>query len=209
MDNDFDQALISAAFTVAARDGWSAVSVAAAAREAGLPLAEARARFPGRDTILLRFGRMADQMALTGVATEGTPRERLFDLLMRRFDALQAQRDGMRALISALPADPPLALMLGALTVHSMGWMLEGAGIASTGVRGLLRAKGLTAVWFYSLRAWDRDDSADLSGTMAALDRALARAEEIGQWLERGAAAARPKPFPEPDAAPPTDVPAV
>ncbi len=204
-DDSFDQALIAAAFTLAARDGWNAVSVAAAAHEAGLPLPSARARFAGPNAILLRFGRLADQAALTGAATEGTPRERLFDVLMRRFDALQAHRDGIRALIRALPANPPLALLLGAATNNSMGWMLEGAGISSTGLRGLLRAKGLTAVWLFTLRAWDHDNTADLSATMAALDRALARAEEFGQWLDGAAAPSSPKPFPEdPPAAPPS-----
>ncbi len=202
-DTAFDKVLIQSAFTLAARDGWDAVSVGAAAREAALPLEQARARFPGRDAILLRFGRLADQAALTGAATEGSPRERLFDVVMRRFDALQEHRAGVRALLRALPAQPALALLLAAATSASMAWMLDGAGIATTGAAGLLRTKGLTAVWFYTLRAWERDDSADLSGTMAALDRALVRAEQIGQWLDRGSTPRGPKPFPE-DPVPPT-----
>lgn len=212
-DDSFDRTLIEAAFTLAARDGWNAVSVAAAAHEAGLPLPRARERFAGANAILLRFGRIADQAALTGAATDGTPREKLFDVLMRRIDALQAHRDGVRALIHALPANPAEALLLGAATGASMGWMLEGAGISSTGPRGMLRAKGLTAVWLFALRAWVRDSSADLSGTMAALDRALARAEQFGQWLDGAAAPSGPKPFPDafpepvpgdPPAAPPS-----
>jgi hypothetical protein len=201
-DTAFDKALIHAAFALAARDGWDAVSVGAAAREAALPLEQARARFPGLDAILLRFGRLADQAALTGAITEGTPRERLFDVVMRRFDALQEHRAGVRALLRALPARPGLALLLATATSRSMAWMLDGAGIATTGITGLLRIKGLTALWFYTLRAWERDDSADLSGTMAALDRALARAEQIGRWLDRDSPPPGPKPFPE-DPAPP------
>lgn len=196
MDEDaFDQALIAAAFALAARAGWSRVSVAAAARDAGLPLDRARARFYGRDMILLRFGRLADQAALRGLLTEGTPRDKLFDALMRRFDSLQAHRDGMLALLAALPSNPPLALLLGVATQRSMAWMLEAAGLESTGARGRLRAKALTAVWLYATRAWANDSSPDLSATMAALDRALARAEEFSHWLDRPASA--PKPFPE------------
>ena len=204
-DNGFDRALIAGAFAVAARDGWDAVSVAVAAREAGLALEQARARFPGRDAILMRFGRLADQIALADAPAEGSPRERLFELLMRRFDALQDHRDGVRALLRALPSRPPLALLLAAATNFSMVWMLEAAGISSHGLGGLARAKGLMAVWLYALRAWDRDDSADLSGTMAALDRALTRAETIGTWLGGRDGATGPKPFPDVtgDAAPP------
>jgi len=197
MDDTFDQALITSAFTLAAESGWASVSVAAAARAAGLPLEQARARFVGRDAILLRFGRWADQAALTGVTEDGSPRDRLFDMLMRRFDALQSHREGLRALMRALPSDPGTAVLLGASTRASMAWMLGAAGLRTGGLAGMLRTKGLVAVWLYALRAWERDDSADLSGTMAALDRALGRAEQFGTWLEGGGAPDGPKPFPD------------
>jgi hypothetical protein len=197
-DTQFDQALITAAFTLAAESGWAAVSVAAAARAAGLPLERARARFRDRTSILMRFGRHADEAALTGVTEDGSPRDRLFDMLMRRFDAMQSQRDGIRALLHAIPTDPGLAILMGATTSGSMAWMLGAAGLKTSGLSGLLRTKGLTAVWLYTLRAWERDDTADLSGTMAALDRALSRAERLGSWLEGGApASSEPKPFPD------------
>ncbi len=195
-DEAFDQALIASAFTLAGTDGWRAVSVAEAARLADLPLERARARFPARDAILLRFGRLADQMALQGAATDGSARDRLFDVVMRRFDALQMHRAGVAALVRALPGHPALALELAFATSGSMAWMLEGAGISALGVRGLLRTQGLTAVWLYTLRAWLADDSTDLSTTMAALDRALGRAEQFGDMLD-GAGQARPKPFPD------------
>ena len=203
-DTAFDTALIAAAFTAAAANGWPAVSVAGSAADAELDITRARARFAGRDAILMRFGRLADAQALAGIITDGTPRDRLFDILMRRFDALQTHRPGILALLQALPANPALALLLAAATNTSMAAMLEGAGVPSTGLHGILRTKGLTAAWFYTLRAWEKDDSADLSGTMAALDRALAQAERFGQYLERSPAAPpAPKPFPDDPASEP------
>ena len=202
-DDEFDAALIGGAFTLAARDGWRAVSVIAAAREAALTLDRARSRFAGRDAILLRFGRLADAQALAEAPATGPVRERLFDLLMRRFDALQTHRAGVRALLRGLPTDPLSALMLAAATERSMRWMLEAAGAPATGLSGELAARGLVAVWLYTLRAWQTDDSADLATTMAALDRALARAEQVAGWLlPAPPAESGPKPFPEP-AAPP------
>jgi ubiquinone biosynthesis protein COQ9 len=182
-DAAFDRALIAAAFQVAAEQGWRAASIAAAARAAGLPLARARERFPSRAALLLRFGRIADEAALTDMAEDGSPRDRLFDLLMRRIDALQAHRAGVLALLRALPAEPPTALLLALATRRSMRWLLGAAGIPSSGLGGELRVKGLIAVWLWTLRTWRSDDSADLSTTMAALDQALARAESAAGWL--------------------------
>jgi hypothetical protein len=197
-DQEFDLALIEGAFAVAGREGWAGVSVIKAARAKDLPLDTARIRFASRDSILLRFGQHADALALAEAADTGPVRERLFDLLMRRFDALQTHRAGVLALLRGLPADPPTALLLGAATAKSMGWMLQAAGVKTSGLSGMLATEGLVAVWLYALNAWQRDDSADLSTTMAALDRALTRAEQAAKWFIQPAAPEEtgPKPFP-------------
>jgi ubiquinone biosynthesis protein COQ9 len=182
-DSDFDTALITAFFRTVGEDGWRRTTVAAAAHAAGLSLAEARARFPGRAAVLLRFGRLADQAALTGAMADGSVRDRLFDLLMRRFDALQAHRAGVLGLLRALPRDPPTALLLSCATNRSMRWMLQAAGVPATGLRGRVQVRGLVAIWLWVLRAWERDDTTDLSRTMAALDSALARGEQAAVWL--------------------------
>jgi ubiquinone biosynthesis protein COQ9 len=182
-DSAFDTALVTAAFRIAGEEGWRKVNVPAAARAAGLSLAEARARFPSRAAILLRFGRLADQTALQDAPSEGSVRDRLFDLLMRRFDVLQTHRAGVKALLKALPTDPPTALLLACASKRSMRWMLQAAGVTATGPRGEIQVRGLLAVWLWAVRAWERDTSDDLSGTMAAVDTALKRAEQVASWL--------------------------
>ena len=198
MDDDaFDRALIAAGFAQAAELGWRRVTVPDAARAAGLPLARARARFPGRATLLLRFGRIADQAALAELTTDGSVRDRLFDLIMRRIDVLQAHRAGVLALLRALPCEPPTAVLLACATRRSLRWLGQAAGVELRGLRGELKLRGLVAVWLWTLRAWERDESADLSATMAALDQALARAEQAARWLH-----GRPAPGDQPGANP-------
>lgn len=199
-DADFDRALVGAAFALAAERGWRDVSVAEAARRADLPLDRTRRRFPVRGAILMRFGRMADEQALALAPKEGPHRDRLFDMLMRRVDALQAHRAGVLALLRALPADPCLAAFLAMASLRSMGWMLEGAGISARGPLGRLRRKGLFGVWLAMLRAWRNDTSEDLSTTMAALDRALSQAERVEGWLTGRRSAPEPSSPSVPDA---------
>ncbi len=182
-DTQFDEFLIAAAFDLAARRGWRHVTVAEAARAAGLSLPRARRRFPGRSAILLRFGQAADAAALDGVTDAGTVKDRLFDMLMRRIDVLQAHRAGVLALLRALPADPAASLLLAVATRGSLRWLLDASGVSSWGINGRLHLSGLEAVWLWTIRAWSRDESADLGPTMAALDHALQRAGEASQWL--------------------------
>ena len=213
-DAEFDRALITSALQMAADRSWTEVTVAAAARQAELPLDMARRRFPGRAAILLRLGLQADEAAMTGIVLDAPVRETLFDMLMRRLDVFQQHRAGVLALFRALPGRPGAALLLGDATRRSMRWMLEAAGVSTTGVVGGLRVHGLVAVWLWTIRTWQKDDSLDMATTMAALDKALNQAERAAPWLRFSSPeappameeAAEPMP-PAADIVVPTDIP--
>ncbi len=188
-DAEFDRAAVKAVFEQAALRGWQDVNLVEAGQDAGLDLARLRRRFPNRAAVLMRFGAEIDGAALSGVPS-GTPRERLFDILMNRFEALQVHRDGVLALLSAIRTDPATSLLLYGSTLRSMKWLLEGAGVPASGITGTVRVHGLLALWLYALRTWEQDDSLDLSGTMAAVDRGLDRALQA----ERSLPGRRPDP---------------
>jgi AcrR family transcriptional regulator len=178
-------AIIDAALALAARQGWNDTTLADIAAEAGVSLAEAHRHFGSKAAILGGFADRIDDAVLAGTGTDlgaEPPRDRLFDVLMRRFDALKPHKDAVRALASVGAADP-LALACGACRLaRSMRWMLEAAGIATSGCRGRLRVKALTLGWAIVLRVWLRDDTEDQAPTMAALDRLLRRGEAVEGW---------------------------
>jgi AcrR family transcriptional regulator len=174
-----DDAVIDAALALAARDGWRATSLAAIASEAGLGLAALYDRFPDKSAIVAGVMRRVDRAMLAaseGEAAEGSPRDRLFDVVMRRFDALQALRPGIAAMVTS-GADPFGAPALLGAWYRALAWMLEAAGIDASGWVGRVRIAGLAVVYARAFRVWLDDDSADLGKTMAALDRGLAQAE--------------------------------
>jgi hypothetical protein len=111
------------------------------------------------------------------------PRDRLFDLLMRRFDALQSHRTAVAALRRDLSADPVALLAAGAALLRSMRLMLDAAGIACYGIGGAVAVKLTAAAYLAAAHTWARDETADLAPTMAALDRRLRRIEG---WLRAG-----------------------
>jgi hypothetical protein len=201
--NEFDKAVVAAVFGQAGLVGWRPVSLVGAAQDAGLDLARLRARFPNKTAVLLRFGVIADQEVLAAAPATGTPRDKLFDLVMARFDVLQTHRAGVLALIDALRTDPALGGLLWSATGRSMRWLLDAAGVPTGGVVGALRVNGMGLVWGYALRAWEKDESADLSATMAAVDRALDRAMQAENMVpgRRPAPADPSPPYPSPPSA--------
>lgn len=178
-------AIIPAFWRALADRGWHGLTMRDIAAEAGIPLAELRRAFDCPQSILEAHGRAVDATVLEGTVDDpgASARDRLFDVLMRRIDALQPDRAGVVRLMHDLPTSPLLALWLSTRMLPSMAWMLEAAGLNAAGPSGLLRAKGLGTVWLAALRAWEKDDSADLSATMAALDRALDRADRVARMF--------------------------
>jgi AcrR family transcriptional regulator len=183
----FDREVTAALMRVAARVGWSGTTLPAIAAEAGTTLAALRTRFADRAAILDRFSVVVDATVLAGTLAPSeadTAKDRLFDVLMRRFDALAPHRAGVLACGQGIRRDPVALACRFPAALASMRWMLEAAGIPATGPVGMLRAKGLLAVWVSVFRAWERDETPDLAPTMAALDTALTRAASLAEALE-------------------------
>ena len=174
--------VIEAALAVAARDGWRQTSLRAIAEEAGTSLAALIAFLPSKYALFDLIARKADAIMLAEdvpAGAEESPRDRLFEVLMRRFDALQQYRDRLPTLLQDAGRDPAALLSGACVTGRSMGFALEAAGLNASGPSGMLRRKGLSAIWLAALRAWVADESPDLSRTMATLDKGLRRAENL------------------------------
>jgi len=188
--------IIDAALACIARQGWRRLSLADIAAEAGLPILRVYRLFSSKTAILRGFFRRVDEAVLAAPLDsepDERPRDRVFDLLMRRFDALRPHRDALEALGRELPTDPLAALAAGAGLLRSMRWMLEAAGISGEGLGGALAVKLTAAAYLATLRVWLRDESPDLAPTMAALDRRLRGIERwygIGRRREAAAASA-------------------
>lgn len=176
--------IIDATMELIAGRGWRTVSLADIAAATGLTLAQLYAVFPSKRAVLNAFMRRINEQTLSGsVSTEEPIRDRLFDLVMRRLDALAPYKPAIKALLRDLPWDPAVALCGGPRFLNAMRWMAESAGVDTGGIAGMLRVKGLAAVYLATLRAWLNDDSADNTRTLAALDRALKQAEFFARSL--------------------------
>jgi AcrR family transcriptional regulator len=159
--------------------GWRHVSLLDVARAGGFALADLHAAFPSKEAVLTAFSRELDRQMLAeddAAADSELPRERLLDVVLRRFDAMASYREPVRVLMRDLPRDPVALARLRPAILDALGAMLEGAGLDSSGLRGAVRRRVLGVVFLQALRVWVDDDGADLSRTTAELDRRLRRA---------------------------------
>lgn len=178
-------AVINAALHLAAARDWANVTLADIADGAGISLSDLARMFDGREDILSAYGRRIDADVLEShdTAIDGSHRDKLFDILMERFDRLNRDRDAVVSIIGSLCADPKQMVIALPHLGRSMTWMLEACNIETIGWKGALRVAGLSAIYLYVLRIWKDDASADMAKTMAALDRALDRTERWSETL--------------------------
>ena len=186
--SDVPDAALDAALELAATVGWRDLSMRDIAETSGVTLAQLYGVYPTKAAILEAFSARVDAVVLAGdrmdLAAESA-RDRLFDVMMRRFDALSAYRKAACSIARASMERPSSALTGLCLTRISMRWMLEAAGVDTGGVAGALRTRGLALVWLDAFRIWQADDSEDMARTMAHLDRRLAMVERLLQILHR------------------------
>jgi len=190
--------VLDALMSRAAEADWDDIRMADVARDAGVSLADLRTAYPRKSGLLDAYVRSVDDAVLVRASREmavgeENARDRLFDVVMMRFEAMQPDRAAIARIVRT--AGPQLRLL--DTLFASQRWMLEVAGIGADGARGHLRTLGLASIYGDAFRVWLKDDDAGLARTMARLDRRLRRAERalrdsrdiacgIGGLLRRG-----------------------
>ena len=203
--------IAAAAVLLAGERGWRNLTLGDIALEAGVTLSALARHFGSRADILDGFERMIDRRMLAGAIAgdiDDKPRDRLFDIIMERFDALLPYRDGVRRITRELPFDLMSGLALATAAPRSIGWMFTGARIAADGPAMPFKLAVLGGVYLSAFRVWLNEESQDLSKTMATLDKQLDRAMSLigGSFGRTGPSEPVPSEGP-PDVAEPEPVP--
>ncbi len=184
------EAIIEAALRLMALQGWRDTSLKDIAAEANITLAVMRAEFSGKQKILTAIMAGFDVAMIDDLdpeIVEDPVRDRLFDVVMRRFDVLEPHKEAIKNLIADLSRDPAaLACFMAGPMRRSVRWMLEAAHVEPWGPLQPIQEKGMGLLYLGTMRIWLRDDDADLSKTMAGLDRGLVRIDGIFGLLCRG-----------------------
>jgi len=185
---DLRTAIVEAMMALAAERPFEDISIRDIAARGEVSLADFRDAFPSKGAVLAGFSRKIDRAVLAtplGELSGSSARDRLFDVLMRRLDAMAPYRDALRNLVAWLRRDPAALVAMNRLTVNSMRFMLEAAELNSDGPGGALKLQGLALVWGRVFAIWLDDSPPDFAKTMAALDRELTRGERVVGGLDR------------------------
>lgn len=176
--------LARAALALAAGGAWKEVTLARLAAAAGRPLPElyGATLWEAVDCAEEAFDRAIGE-GVDKLDPKQSVRDRLFELIMRRFEAMEPHRAAVLAMEQGVDRDPTLLASQHQRHVRCARWVLALAGLEADGMTGQARAQGLGVIIGQARAAWRGDDSGDFARTMASLDKNLRRAEEMfGRW---------------------------
>jgi AcrR family transcriptional regulator len=177
---------LDTAFAMIAAGGWRGFSLVELARELDVPLGEVYARFPCRSAVLGALGKRLDARMLELPAAdldELSTRDRLFELMMRRFDAMKPYREALARVAAESRGDLEAAGVGLCNLSRAVIEMVDAAGIR--GPAAFLARKGVGLVYLRVLRVWLRDEDPEQAKTLAELDQGLARLERTARNLCR------------------------
>jgi AcrR family transcriptional regulator len=182
-----DPDLLAAAFALVGDEGWRGFSFAALARRTGVPRVEIYRRFSSRGALLGSLTRHVDEAMLAVDEAELAglpPRDRVFELLMRRLEAMVPYRAGLARLAREARADPCIVLSTACRLERSFIWLQDVAGLRRDGLRARLARRALALAYLRALRVWFEDEGVDLGKTMAELDTQLRRVQKVAGLRE-------------------------
>lgn len=174
--------IIEALMELASEREWEDFTLTDVAERAGVSLADFRDAFPSKGAVLAGLSKKIDRTVLEGTnedLREEGAKERLFDVLMRRLDAMAPYKLGLESVSAWVRRDPAAAAALNGVAMNSMRFMLEAAGIDIERRAGTMKLQGLVFAWVRILNIWFKDEDPGLASTMAALDRELKRGETM------------------------------
>lgn len=184
---DIKQKILNSALYLAVEQGWEYTTLRDIAEHAGVSASDLYDSIDDKSDILVILGRKIDKEIIGNVdvcnCDELNSRDRLFDIMMDRYEALNEYRDGVVSMLESFKYDPKQVVISMPHLCKSMGWMLEVSGIETAGVKGALKVAGITGVYIKVLKTWADDDSVDLSKTMSSLDKTLNKAEKAANIL--------------------------
>ena len=106
-------------------------------------------------------------------------KDMIFEILMMRFDLLQANRKAILSIFKSFRNNPKeLVFMLPKLLI-SIETMLSCVKISSKGVVGKLKIKGILIIYLTTFLVWIGDETESLEKTMTFLDNSLDQIEKL------------------------------
>lgn len=168
--------IVETALEILTQTPWDALTMEELAARLSITPIQLYTFFPTRCDLLKGIVQFIDDKMLV-LYREGKEdlslQEKLFDIIMCRFEVMEAYKKPLKNIILTVWRDPisfPSGIFSG---LHSMNLILGAVGVPVEGLKGKLNIKILSFFYLYTLKFWFDDETQDMSKTLAHVDKGL------------------------------------
>lgn len=155
---------------------WDVLTMETLAEKVALTSVQLYHIFPTRCELLKGIVEFIDDkmMALYQEGqTDLSLQEKLFDMIMCRFEVMESYKKSLKNIIIVILRDPlsfPGGILAG---LHSMTLILDAADVPVEGIKGKFNINVFSCFYLYVLKVWFEDESHDMAKTLAHVDKGL------------------------------------
>ncbi len=178
MNEKLKDSITEAGLACASNRSWLYISLGDIAQKADIDLATLRCVIDDKFDVIKLIHNRLDRLMLSDIAEAKNTsdmsqlKDRMFDIIMARFDAMNDNRAAYLSLLEGVKQDPTTWARVTCLGRETIRWVLSAAGYdASRPMRFKIAITLLSVVYLNAVRTWQSDESSDLSATMASLDK--------------------------------------
>ena len=178
---DLEKKIAEKTLKILIKKPWNKISIQEVLKDTN----EKKINFKSKIDLLKNINKYVDSLLISNmkVLESSSTKDMLFEVLMARFDILQQNRQSFIKIYEGLKKTPQKYLSLLPSFLESMIVSAELANFNVNGLKGSLKLKGLTVVYFTTFFVWLDDKTTSLEKTMTRLDKNLDQAEKFGKFL--------------------------
>lgn len=173
--------LIKISFKLIDHYGWINFTLEKLAKKKSMDLKNLKLIFRSKVQILIDFSKLIDEQVQKNIdieeLKENDVKDNLFELLMMRFEKLNPYKKTLRVLVNDLRYDPVSLKIFSKKIFETMDFYMELSNAKSTYVLDVVKSNVFFLIYLYCFQIWLKDNTKEMSPTMAEVDKLLTYAE--------------------------------
>ena len=176
---EYEKKIAQQTLNILKKKSWSAFSLEQILKNTKVKKTYIKTKFD----LLKTVSKYVDYLLInqTKSIENSSSKDMLFEVLMARFDILEANRKAFLEIYKILKKNPQQFIKLLPTFLESMIITAELSKYKVNGLKGTIRLKGLMLVYFITFFQWMEDKNSSLEKTMTALDKNLDQAEKLSK----------------------------
>ena len=179
--------LIKKSFELVSEIGWENFNLKLLAEKNKFELDDIKTIFKTKSSVLKEFSIMIDEEVVNSINQndfiDNPVKDNLFEIIMMRFEKLKAYKNGILKILNSAKKNPLILKKVSRQLFSSLDFFLEVSNAKDNFLFDKFKLSALFLIYSYVFRIWLKDDSDEMSKTMAELDSLLSKSEIIVKKL--------------------------